>query len=775
MEHTDVGLMASTRAAVREAEALVAQDDGEVDRQHANFNASCRGMEEAKLRRQYRRVLRDKMKADRKLRAEDRRVAKATVVLARRQGDFDELWSTFQHHDPAEAVVEEENSVDEAMDEINHMSSKGDIDAAAELDDELATRFKDDVVFPRQGTVVHCMAEPLKGDVTEGDIRRAIDHERRRSGDPLQRAFSDLIRNNNDKDSPSAMRLQRARGIVRLCHARVNRVLDDLPKETDDDQEDDHDQEEKDDESRRLLGMLYGEDSSSDTESDDEVDDESETDDDRVLWHAVERCAMEALRREERVAEAVQRKPRTTSSDDAWYNPWAHLSAMQSPAARAEHGALGDAVCSCNLRRRPDWDEGPGVQRPLEIRASEHSVENFDFDDGLGAADGMYGYYKRRAYTAALQFPVPRLPATTLSDLEDPRGINVYDNGNQLFRRLAPVGCGGVLADSRGGKIWCGDENDGSFGVVALSVRRKAAVARLTFPEAVQRVIKRRRRSFWSSTMTRLDDRIIAATATSYVYAWSIDAALDANPFDLSPKDLAKERDGSSSSTAPAAAAAADVPEPEAKRLKSDPGAEIFVGDKYAVGDVEALDKARIVVAPSDLSERTPTSLRVVDVAAASVVRVMAGFSSSHPKLVRQHCAASQNLVFASAPDTALIFDLRTSKPVLTLAYHPTPVCLEDAFRGHNHWGVLGVPTGTVAFTWSGQHLRAFDLRRPAAHAYTFDCDGYDLKHLAWHHTSAALIAACDLSCEDGFDSGLGCAFLQFPFDDGLPIHHQRT
>ncbi len=117
------------------------------------------------------------------------------------------------------------------------------------------------------------------------------------------------------------------------------------------------------------------------------------------------------------------------------------------------------------------------------------------------------------------------------------------------------------------------------------------------------------------------------------------------------------------------------------------------------------------------------------------------------PAIGRQLCVDSHQLIFSieHRSSTALVFDLRTSTPAFVL-----PRTCEGrggmiGMLNGSCSGILGVPTSsaTVAFTWgSDEVVRAWDLRKPSCHAYTFSSGNLEVTNLAWHSPTSSLLAA---------------------------------
>ena len=188
------------------------------------------------------------------------------------------------------------------------------------------------------------------------------------------------------------------------------------------------------------------------------------------------------------------------------------------------------------------------------------------------------------------------------------------------------------------------------------------------------------------------------------------------------------------------------------------PTASILIERDWSAGDVAAISGTNVVVACQETERKGAlayTSLRVFDVAAQRLVSILPGHNS-FASLKRQLCAETDNLVFSCEDRShkALVFDLRTNAPELSLGLFPSITEIQrmptvaDLRSLGNGQGVLGVPTSTspMAFTWGGhcQCIRAWDLRMPVSHVYTMSTGNQKVRDLQWHAASASLLAVTE-------------------------------
>lgn len=189
-----------------------------------------------------------------------------------------------------------------------------------------------------------------------------------------------------------------------------------------------------------------------------------------------------------------------------------------------------------------------------------------------------------------------------------------------------------------------------------------------------------------------------------------------------------------------------------------------LAGKDYIIGDVESLTDHHVLVTPfvpsnsedsksnTNSSDNTPTvvrheyrSLRVIDLNAGRVSHVLSAHASANycPRIERQHCVESRNLIFSTDNDgISMIFDLRTSSPAFIL-HHAIPNSAMYSLTPQP-CGILGIPTSTaaVAVTWYNDLLQGWDLRRPASHAWTLSTGNLQVRNVAWHASTTSLVVA---------------------------------
>jgi hypothetical protein len=492
-------------------------------------------------------------------------------------------------------------------------------------------------------------------------------------------------------------------------------------------------------------------------------------------WGGIRRIVHRKVIRERESRERARRLPRDDSSPIALFNSLAHY-AFESEAARSQTPPLHDALCTFRLRERPtDWLTPERARLPFEIRTHDMS-EGFSLDGDLVAVagdhmDDMDDIRSESGYVGAFWVPVAREnldDCKTLSDAHCVRsGGLLWDTPptRMMHRPKGRWWPSRVLADTSNpsGRVWAVDKISCSISAYDFLSRRP--VARLAFPHEVK-AATRGYISFHFG-LTRCGECIVGCGGTPSLHVWNSQHAVnsfedaehctDGKKKESSFKDDDEKGDGERDEEKERRADSSAASSGSRKRrcivsvpLGHSPMASIEIAPDWSCGDVEMLTATAVIAAASNgetiEGKVDYASLRVVDLAAERTVAILAGHRDS-PSLARQRCAESHHLVFSIEGDgAALVFDLRTNAPAFVI---PDTIGYGDYIRatlfGTGRCGILGVPTpsATVAYTWGGDEVvRAWDLRRPASHAYTFSTGNNDAIDVDWHAPTSSLLVA---------------------------------
>lgn len=537
-----------------------------------------------------------------------------------------------------------------------------------------------------------------------------------------------------------------------------------------------------------------------------------EMDDERALWLAVERGARARIDAWKARARAAAVKPRQNSAGIAVYNNTrqSHFAPPHKPSE-----ATDDALRCCSLR--PLRQDGVRAPRELQLGsqlallACKPSRDSGSSSSDDEASSPVSSAPSRCCSTDTRGWLNMDLEGDVAAVAAVPEGsIGVFfpacATGEQVtvvrppsLRGALPLGPilaeGGCDELSRprsnpgnDDRVWvfATDRRDRAWLIEAYEARsRGSVVARLEFPLAFKSKFVT-----WRPTMTRCLDRIIAALGDSRLYVWSITDALA----DLETNAYAHARKKHRS-----ASARRTSPPPLGSSAR-----EMIVSDDvyWSVGDCQRLTDSAVCLAPA--ADSRYSSLRVFDARHERTVRLLAGHREA-TALGRQHCASSHDLVFSIELRTtsALVFDLRSASPAFVL-----PCCArlyaaanDERQLCTHQTGILGLPCAghsCIAFTWAyaDQCVRAWDLRRPAYHAYTLSAGNRPVSNLAWHAPSASLFLATTTHAHpraDQLDWPLDAAhsaeyfshrmdlshlpsraILRYAFDDGRPLLDSR-
>lgn len=494
--------------------------------------------------------------------------------------------------------------------------------------------------------------------------------------------------------------------------------------------------------------------------------------DEAAFWSAVRHNSATAIRTERSKERSAKVRPRTNSALIAVYN-FARQFAAPGPES-SDVDRTDDALRCCCLR-----SSAPGALRLAPRLFAEDEDRpcwlNLDLEGDVAAVsaspEGSIGVF----------FPALDDEASVVgrpAEATTPLGPILAEGGcDELSRPRANPG------EER---VWAFATDRDSWLVQGREARRGGAVvARLEFPVSFKSNFVA-----WRPTMTRCLDRVIAGLGDSRLYVWSITDALADFERDAYSRARKKARNGASCK-GPLA-----TPPPVGSAAR-----EMVVSDDvyWSVGDCQRLTDSAVCLAPA--ADCRYSSLRVFDARHERTVRLLAGHREA-ASLCRQHCALSHDLVFSIEPRTAaaLVFDLRSAAPAFVL-----PCCARlydpDASSrpGGPQAGVLGLPCAghaCFAFTWTfvDQSIRAWDLRRPAFHAYTLSTGNRSVTHLAFHAPSASLFAATKARRRTNTDTWpldachhpayfsdaldlthlANRALLRYAFDDGRPLTDPR-
>lgn len=477
-------------------------------------------------------------------------------------------------------------------------------------------------------------------------------------------------------------------------------------------------------------------------------------------WTQVERLARARNEQTRAKMRAAKVKPRQNSASIAVYNNTRqhhfarsqqqhHQGGSLNRAAAALEDGVDDALRCCSLRATAV----DGSRRPAHVRLPLSLFDDNDAgrrpprgaeDDKGAAVVTPDGFFRNRSLDLDVEGEVAAVSANPEGSIGVFFPPNRLSEDNAPLARGDPMGAAGpILAEggcdesrrSNEERVWTfATDRDRSWLVEGYEARGGGLVARLEFPLAFKSKF-----ATWRPAMTRCLDRIIAGLGDSRLYVWSItDALRDFETAEYAARARKKPRSNHTSAYHHHRDEAASC------------AREMIVSDDvyWSVGDCQRLTDSTVCLSPA--SESRYSSLRVFDARHEQTVRLLAGHREAS-SLGRQHCASSHDLVFSIEHRTsaALVFDLRKAAPVFVLP------CCGRLFSHHDtngdglprESGILGIPCAgpsSMAFTWTtaDQCLRAWDLRKPAYHAYSLSTGNRNVTHLAWHASSASLFAA---------------------------------
>ena len=454
----------------------------------------------------------------------------------------------------------------------------------------------------------------------------------------------------------------------------------------------------------------------------------------QVDWSKVERNLQGTCASQQQKSQEIRDPPYPSSAPVAIFNPdlksedWEALPALK----RSLHGC-----CLASSQSHLSFSAGKAKKETFSAPQDLHlrGLRMVDLEGDILAFwhDKLCGSVRSEAW--ALGFCRP--PSPGLRTRSDFGGFEVPKHSwvSQL------------LVDGRRQQVWAGDTRNGE--ILGFEIGKTDVSLRLSLPRACENSIG----------LAAYGDRLLAASAESGLCVWALEGL---KPPVVQPnrkrkfihpqseegeeeEDFVDDDFFEDSSDGVQVAGRQNPPTAKLSLKENLPFSQcqrlssswcLFAGGPHSDElEDEWEDELEDVRPPQNPAH---TSMHVVDIQAEKTLMTLCGHNST-PSIERQLCAESHQLVFSSSPGLALVFDLRTSLPVLKFG----------GIERHSELctGVLGVPTPAtpIAFTHQcDECIRAWDIRigSTSLQSWMVATGNLQVRQLAWHAPSFALYAA---------------------------------